>query len=106
MIPYPSDAQKKFVIDGKKDEFVGVITTYISCEIQFHTSRIDCPHEVWNKLKSIFDKVDESRVMHIEKELISLDPHSFERVEDYLARIKELQLKLGECGKGFPKKDG
>jgi hypothetical protein len=38
--------------------------------------------------------------------LISLDPLSFERIEDYLAHVKELQLKLGEYGKDFPKKDG
>ena len=44
--------------------------------------------------------------MQIEKELTSLDPHSFERIEYYLAHIKELQLKLGECEKGFPKKNG
>ena len=44
--------------------------------------------------------------MQIEKELISLDPHSFESIEYYLARIKELHLKLGECEKGFPKIDG
>ena len=28
------------------------------------------------------------------------------RIEHYLARIKELKLKLGKYGKGFPKKDG
>ena len=44
--------------------------------------------------------------MQIEKELISLDPHSFERIEDYLARLKELQLKLGEFRNWFHKKDG
>lgn len=38
--------------------------------------------------------------------LISLDPLSFKIIEEYLAHIKELQLKLGECGKDFPKKDG
>ena len=43
--------------------------------------------------------------MQIEKELISLYPHSFERIEEYLACIKELQLKLGKCGQWFPKKD-
>lgn len=43
--------------------------------------------------------------MQLEKELISLYPHSFERIEDYLALLKELWLKLGECGKGFPNKD-
>lgn len=89
-IPSASDAQVKFVIDRKKDEIVRVITTYISREIRFYTYRIDCPHEVWKKLKPLFDKVIESQVMKIEKELISMDPHSFERIEDYLAHAKEL----------------
>lgn len=101
-----SDASAKFIVDGKKDEPIRVITTYISREIWFHTSGIAYPHEVWKKLESLFDKVDESQVMHIEKQLISLDAHSFERIEDYLACVKELQLKLGESGKGFPMKDG
>jgi hypothetical protein len=98
--------RKKFVVDGKKDEVVGVIMTYISWEIHFHLSGIDCPHQVWKKLKTLFDRVDESHIMQLEKELISLDPHSFERMEDYLAHVKELQLKLGECGKNYKKKDG
>ena len=44
--------------------------------------------------------------MQIEKESISMEPLSFARIEDYLAHIKELQLKLGECGKDFLNKDG
>ena len=55
-----SNALAKFVINRKKDEVVGVITTYISQEIQFHTSGIDCPHDVWKKLKSLSDKVNKS----------------------------------------------
>lgn len=97
----PSDDQAKFIINGKKDEAIGVITTYISHEIRFHTSQIGYPHEVWKKLKSLFYKVDESQVMQIEKELTSLDPHSFARIEDYPTCVKELQLKLGECGEDF-----
>jgi hypothetical protein len=27
-------------------------------------------------------------------------------MEDYLVHVKELQLKLGECGKNYQKKDG
>ena len=42
----PSNGHEKFSIDGKKDEAIEVITTYISHEIQFHTSGINCPHEV------------------------------------------------------------
>jgi hypothetical protein len=44
--------------------------------------------------------------MQLEKELISLDPHFFDRIEDYLARFKELQLKLGKYGKNYQKNDG
>ena len=43
-IPYLLDAQEKFVVDEKKDEVVWIITTYISCEIQFHTNGINYPH--------------------------------------------------------------
>ena len=103
-IPYPTDVAAKFFIDRKKDEAIGVIMTYILREIFFHTCGIDYPCEVWNKLKGRFDKVDESHVMQMTKELISFNHHSFEIIEDYLARMKEFQLKLGECGKYFPRK--
>jgi hypothetical protein len=35
VIPDPTDDQEKFIVDGKKDEVVGVIMTYISWEIHF-----------------------------------------------------------------------
>jgi hypothetical protein len=88
MIPYPIDDHTKFIVDGKK-------------EIRFHISEIDCPHQVWKKLRSLFEKFNERQIMQFEKELISLDPHSFGRIEDYLVCVKELQLKLGECGKNY-----
>jgi hypothetical protein len=99
VIPYPIDNQEKFTIDGKKYEVVGVITTYILWEIQFHFNGIDCPHQVWKKLKLLFEGIDKIHVMQLEKELISLDPHSFERMDDYLLHVKELQLELGKFGK-------
>lgn len=60
----------------------------------------------WKKWKSLFKKGDISQVIKIEKELISIDPHSFDGIEDYLAHVKELELKLGEYGKKLLKKDG
>jgi len=39
------DALEKISIDGKKDGVVGVITNYISWEIYFHLSGIDCMHQ-------------------------------------------------------------
>jgi hypothetical protein len=41
----PIDNQTKFIVDGKKDEVVGVITTYILWEIHFHLNGIECPHQ-------------------------------------------------------------
>jgi hypothetical protein len=52
-------------------------------------------------MKSLFNIVDESHIMNIEKESVSLNPHSFQKIEDYLAHVKELTLKLGECGKNY-----
>ena len=64
---------------------------HISREIWFHTSGINYPHVVRNKMKSLFDKVNESQVMQIEKELILMGFQSFERIWDYLAAcIKEI----------------
>jgi hypothetical protein len=40
------DEQQNFVINGKKDEVVGMITTCISREIRSHTSRINRPNVV------------------------------------------------------------
>jgi hypothetical protein len=56
-------------------------------------------------MKSLFDRINESHAMQLEKELISLDPHSFDIIEDYLVCVKELQLKLGKCGKNYLKTD-
>ena len=86
----PIDADANFAIHVKKDEAVGVIMTYISMDIDIHTSGIDYPHVIWTKLKTLFNKITEGEVLHIEKELISLEPLSFDQIEDYLARIKEL----------------
>jgi len=41
----PTDDQERFVVDGKKDQDVGVIMTYISWEIRFHINGIYFPHQ-------------------------------------------------------------
>ena len=74
-----TNEQAKLIIE-KKDKFVRVIMTYILSEIHFQTSGINYPHVVWNKIKSFFNKVNEIQVMRIEKYLISLEVHSFERL--------------------------
>lgn len=79
---------------------------YIYQKISFHRPRIDFPHAAWKKTNLVFEKVDKSQVIQIEKEMISLDLHSFKRIEDYMDCVKDSQSKLGECWKNFLKKDG
>jgi len=35
------------------------------------------------------------------KNIIFMNHRSFKRIEEYLAHVKELQPKFGECGKHF-----
>ena len=60
-------AYANFSIDVKRDEAMGVITTYILREICFHTSGIICPHVIWIKLNTVLNKINEGEVIHIEK---------------------------------------
>ena len=53
------DVDGEFIIDVKNDDVVAVIIAYISREICFQTSGIDCPDSVWNKSKSMFNKVND-----------------------------------------------
>ena len=92
MILDSMDDKHKFILDEKKDEIVGVIITYISRKIHFHRSNIDYPHQIQKKLKNLCDQVDKSKVMQIDKELIFLNALSFDRIEDYLTQVKELQF--------------
>jgi hypothetical protein len=43
--------------------------------------------------------------MKWEKELIFVDSHSFERMEDYIVSVKCIQLKLRKYGEYYNKKD-
>ena len=53
------DVDAEFIIDVKNDDVVAIIIAYISREICFQTSVIDCSDSVWNKSKSMFNKVND-----------------------------------------------
>jgi hypothetical protein len=64
------------VVNGKKDNVVGVMIAYISKELRFHIIEIDHPNEVLKKIKRVVDKVKVTQVMKLEKELVCLNPLS------------------------------
>jgi hypothetical protein len=55
VIPDPTYDHANFYFNGKKDEVVGVMKTYISREIQFYFNGINFPHQFWKKIKLLFD---------------------------------------------------
>jgi hypothetical protein len=63
VIPNPTNAQEKFIVDGKKFEAMGVIMTYISWGIQFHLSEVNFLHQVLKNMKSLYDRVKERNIM-------------------------------------------
>jgi hypothetical protein len=67
VIPDPIDDHAKFVVDGKEDEAIGIIMTYILQKIHFDTNQLDSPHQVCKKMNSLFDRDDENHVMQLEK---------------------------------------
>ena len=75
----------------------------ISRDLLFHLNGLTSPNEVWENLVDIFGKTYEMRGHQIENELISLSPNSFESLQLYLSKFKELVLQLKQCG--LEKKD-
>jgi hypothetical protein len=49
-------------------------------------------------LEGLFEKQDEMRGHMLEVELNTLDPKSFDNIQDIFTKFKSLLLSLGECG--------
>jgi hypothetical protein len=49
-------------------------------------------------LEGLFGKQDEMRGHMLEVELNTLDPKSFDNIQDFFTKFKSLILSLGECG--------
>ena len=49
-------------------------------------------------MKGLFGKQDEMKGHMLEVELLSLDPRSFNNIQDFFTRYKDLLLQLEGCG--------
>ena len=54
------------------DEAYGCLCLSISRDLLFHINGLKIPKEVWDKLSSFFDKLDDLRIYQLDNELISL----------------------------------
>jgi len=78
---------------------MGLIGLHFSDSFLFHLDGCQTPKESWDKLASLFGKVNEFRALQVEAELSSLAPDQHASIEDYLAKFRSLLAKLKGCKK-------
>ena len=78
---------------------MGFIGLHVSESLLFHLDGCDTPKERWDKLASLFGKINEFRALQLEVELSSLVPDEHASIEDYLAKFRSLLAQLKGCGK-------
>jgi hypothetical protein len=80
------------------DEALRKICSVISLDLLFSISSCKTPNEAWTTLEGIFGKWDEMRGHMLEVELLILDPKSFDDIQDFFTKFKDLLLQLKACG--------
>jgi hypothetical protein len=59
----PTDDDKKFKWDNRSEEACGIIRMSISHDLRFHLKEIDDHDEAWEKIESVFGKLNIIRVV-------------------------------------------
>ena len=77
---------------NRMDEAYESLCMNISLELLFHISSCKTPNEVWTTMKGLFGKQDEMKGHMLEVEQLSLDPRSFDNIQDFFTRYKDLLL--------------
>jgi hypothetical protein len=80
------------------DEALRTICSLISPDLLFHISSYKTPNEAWTTLEGLFTKHDEMRGHMLEVEMLTLDPKSFENIQDFFTKFKDLLSQLKACG--------
>ena len=79
------------------DEAYGFLCLSISKDIIFHISRLKTLNEILDHLATLFDKQDDIWIYQLENELISMNPSSFESMNEFFTKFKHLVLQLNQC---------
>jgi hypothetical protein len=101
----PTSSIEKYNYLNRMDEAYGTICSLISLELLFHISSCKTPNEVWTTMEGIFGKQDEMRGHILEVELLTLDPKTFDNLQDFFTKYKDLLSQLKACGVDKPKEE-
>ena len=77
---------------------LGDIMLGVEDRIFYQMQKYKTSKDVWDALKNLYGKVSEEDVYKIEDELVSLDPKTFDSIQDFIIKVNELRTKLDDCG--------
>jgi hypothetical protein len=97
-----TDTEPTLVIEKSKylncmDEALRTIYNLISPDLLFHISSYKTPNEAWTTLEGIFGKQDEMKGHIMEVDLLTLDPKSFDNIQYFFTKFKDLLSQLKAC---------
>ena len=93
----PTDDDKKAKWDNRNDEARGLIGMSISPDLRYHLQGVDDPEEAWDKIESVFGKLNIILAQQLENQILTLSPSDFSCLGDYLSKFKTLRLLCEEC---------
>jgi hypothetical protein len=80
------------------DEAFRTICSLISPDLLFHISSCKTPNEAWNTMEGLFGKQYYMRGNMLEVKFLTLDPKSFDNVQYFFTKYKDLLSQLKACG--------
>ena len=72
-------------------------------KIFYQIQKYNTSKEAWDALKNLYGKVTKEDIYKIEDELVSLYPKTFDSIQHFIIRVKELRTNIDDCGS--PNKD-
>jgi hypothetical protein len=94
----PTSTIEKSKYLNRMDEAFGTICSLISLELLFHISSHKTPNEAWTTMEGIFFKQDEMRGHLLEVEFLTLDPKTFDNLQYFFTKYKDVFSQLKACG--------
>jgi hypothetical protein len=77
---------------------LGCLRSLVSLDIMFQLDGCTNSHDAWEKLKTLYGTTDEVRGYQLDNELMSLDPKSFDNIQDYVTKVNDLRAQCKSCG--------
>ena len=73
------------------EKALGYIFSLVSFYFQFHLESFKTHKVAWDARETLFGKTDKIKGYQINNDLMNLDPKSFNNIQDYISKIKQLR---------------